>query len=71
MTAHIQMAATLVIQEQPQNLGTPIWVPAAIVILMLVLFVWGITRADVIDENLPDADSHELAGGAHDDENDH
>ena len=33
--------------------NTPFWVPLTILILMILLFVWGLTRGNVLDENLP------------------
>ncbi|MFN2303192.1 MAG: hypothetical protein ACK2TV_05600 [Anaerolineales bacterium] len=45
--------------EAPISTNTPIWVPIAILILMVLLFVWGITRGNVKDENLPHVDDSE------------
>lgn len=38
---------------------TPIWVPITIVVLILLLFLWGMTRGNVKDENLPHIDEAE------------
>jgi hypothetical protein len=40
---------------------TPIWVPITILALIVLLFLWGTTRSNVKDENLPqieDAEDH-------------
>jgi hypothetical protein len=46
-------------QEGQTSINTPIWVPIAILVLMVLLFLWGITRGNVKDENLPNADDIE------------
>lgn len=38
---------------------TPIWVPITILVLILLLFLWGITRGNVKDENIPHIDDVE------------
>lgn len=33
--------------------STPIWVPIILFVLMILIFVWGLTRGNVLDENRP------------------
>lgn len=42
------------LEQELQAVNTPLWVPPVILLLMILLFVWGLTRGDVLDENLPD-----------------
>lgn len=39
-------------EEVPQASSTPIIVPIALVILVVLIFVWGVTRGNIEDENL-------------------
>lgn len=51
--------------------GTPIWVPASLLVLVLLMFVWGLTRGNVKDENLPDLEQVDLAHNGDHDEDTH
>ena len=52
----IQLAFSEEVQIATQ---TPIWVPFTILTLILLLFIWGMTRGNVKDENFPDIDEGE------------
>ncbi len=43
--------------------SSPIWVPLALGFLVLLIFLWGLTRGNVKDENIPDLETN---GGAND-----
>ncbi|MFN2302210.1 MAG: hypothetical protein ACK2TV_00620 [Anaerolineales bacterium] len=47
-------------EEAPISTYTPLWVPIAILVLMVLLFIWGITRGNVKDENLSLIDDGEI-----------
>ena len=46
-------------EEMQPTTHTPIWVPIIILVLILLLFLWGMTRGNVMDENLPSIDEFE------------
>ena len=46
-------------EEVPVTTPTPIWVPITIVVLIVLLFVWGMTRGNIKDENFPRIDDVE------------
>lgn len=53
---HLYSAQWAFIEQGQSAADTPFWVPLTIIILMILLFVWGLTRGNVLDENLPDMD---------------
>lgn len=54
-----------------QTSSTPIMVPVFLSLLMLAIFLWGLTRGNVKDENLPDLESSGGVDDQHDDPQHH
>ncbi len=58
-------------EEELAAAATPLWVPLIVSLLVTLLFVWGLTRGNVLDENLPEAvqarssDEHREDGELH------
>lgn len=50
---------------------TPLWVPITILLLVLLIFVWGLTRGNVLDENMPEVDGNSSAIDQIDNEGSH
>ena len=49
--------------------ATPLWVPITILLLVLLIFVWGLTRGNVLDENMPEVDGYSSGIDQHDHDN--
>ena len=47
-------------ESVPQTNLSPIVVPIAILVLMVLLYVWGLTRGNVRDENMPNGVQDQL-----------
>jgi hypothetical protein len=60
MLLNVLFLFQLALSEEVQvSTQTPIWVPFTILTLILLLFIWGMTRGNVKDENYPDFDEGE------------
>ena len=60
MLLNVLFLFQLALSEEVQvSTQTPIWVPFIILTLILLLFIWGMTRGNVKDENFPGFDEGE------------
>ncbi|MFN2137125.1 MAG: hypothetical protein ACK2UK_14295 [Candidatus Promineifilaceae bacterium] len=71
MPIAFQMATFLISEETPQAALNPFWVPVVLFILVLLIFVWGMTRGTMRDETLPPVEADELISDAHVEEPSH
>lgn len=60
MMLNMLSMSQLAFSEEVQiTTNTPIWVPITILVLIVLLFLWGTTRGNVRDENLPHIDENQ------------
>jgi nitrogen fixation-related uncharacterized protein len=48
-----------------QAAATPLWVPIALILLILLMLLWGLTRGNVKDENRPETADHVTTDHGH------